>query len=140
MSDVIIRNFNVPANCMECEWRDADACGECELMIGNPFPTFEEQFAHCPFHVIAKRHPLVPVQPHGRLIDADALADVFRGFIAMYDSCPFSQLSLPDKARRDELQSALAEVINAPTIVPADKADDYDAINARNMMWEEGET
>lgn len=63
----------------------------------------------------------VPVPPHGRLGDLDALANVFRGFIAMYDSCPFSQLSLPDKARRDELQSALAEVINAPTIIQADE-------------------
>ena len=63
----------------------------------------------------------IPVPPHGRLIDADALADVFRGFIAMYDSCPFSQLAPTDKARRDELQAALAEVINAPTIIPAEE-------------------
>lgn len=75
----------------------------------------------------------VPVPPHGRLIDGEALADVFRGFIAMYDSCPFSQLSFPDKARRDELQSALAEVINAPTIIPADHIGD-----ATNMVPEDG--
>ena len=65
----------------------------------------------------------VPVPPHGDLISRDALADVFRGFIAMYDSCPFSQLSLTDKARRDELQTALAEVINAPTIIPAEEGE-----------------
>lgn len=63
----------------------------------------------------------VPVPPHGRSIDADVLADVFRGFIAMYDSCPFSQLAPTDKARRDELQAALAEVINAPTIIEAEE-------------------
>lgn len=67
--------------------------------------------------------PLIEIPPHGRLIDADALAEVFRGFIAMYESCPFSQLSLPDKARRDELQSALAEVINAPTILEAEEGE-----------------
>lgn len=65
----------------------------------------------------------VPIPPHGRLIDADALADDFRGWIAMYDSCPFSQLSLPDKARRDEMQAALAEVINALTIIPAEEEE-----------------
>ena len=74
-----------------------------------------------------QKYEAIPVpEPHGRLIDADALADVFRSFIAMYDSCPFSQLSLPDKARRDELQSALAEVINAPTIIPAEGGADTD--------------
>ena len=58
---------------MECEWRDAEACGECELMIGNPFRSFSDQYAHCPFQMIAKRHPLVLVPEHGRLIDADIL-------------------------------------------------------------------
>ena len=67
--------------------------------------------------------PLVPVPPHGRLIDADALADIFRGFIALYDTCPFNQLSLSDKSRRDELQAALAEVINAPTVIPAEEGE-----------------
>ena len=71
-------------------------------------------------------YPLVPVPPHGRLIDADVLTDVFRGFIAMYGSCPFSQLAPTDKARRDELQAALAEVINAPTIIPAEEAERED--------------
>ena len=79
---------------------------------------------YCPYAMKPNGEcPLVPVPPHGRLIDADALADVFRGFIAMYDGCPFSQFALTDKARRDELQSALAEVINAPTIIPAEEGE-----------------
>ena len=56
------------------------------------------------------------VPSHGRLIDADVLADVFRGFIAIYDSRPFN---LQDIARRNELQFALAEVMKAPTIISA---------------------
>lgn len=68
-----------------------------------------------------KSFHLVPIPPHGRLIDADRLADIFRGFIAMYDSCPFS---LSDIARRNELQSILAEVINAPVIIPVSKEDE----------------
>ena len=90
-------------------------------------PVAHERFSVADVNILEYRLnncPLVSVPPHGRLIDVDALADVFRGFIAMYDSCPFSQLSLPDKARRDELQSALAEVINAPTIIPADPAEE----------------
>ena len=90
-------------------------------------PVAHERFSVADVNILEYRLnncPLVSVPPHGRRIDVDALADVFRGFIAMYDSCPFSQLSLPDKARRDELQSALAEVINAPTIIPADPAEE----------------
>lgn len=81
MGSVMFRNLCIPANCLECEWRDAEACGECEIMIGNPFQTFEEQYEHCPFRVIAKRHPLVPVPKHGRLIDADALSKNITGAI-----------------------------------------------------------
>lgn len=63
----------------------------------------------------------IPAPDHGRLVDADALADVFRGHLAMTDSFPFSQLSFAEKSRRDEQQNSLAEVLNAPTIIPADK-------------------
>lgn len=56
------------------------------------------------------------VPSHGRLIDANVLTNIFRGFIAIYDSQPFS---LQIMARRNELQLALAEVIKAPTIIPA---------------------
>ena len=68
-----------------------------------------------------EHYPLVSVPTHGRLGDLDALADVFRSFIAVYDSCPFSQLGIADKSRKDELQAALAEVINSPTIIPAEE-------------------
>jgi hypothetical protein len=104
-------------------------CGQCQIKLGIDCELWRHVRS-----VSLDRHkdcPLIEIPPHGRLIDADALADVFRGFIAMYDSCPFSQLSLPDKARRDELQSALAEVINAPTIIPADSKDIPDAIKER---------
>ena len=85
--------------------------------------TVERMLGNRDVRQIVGSFELVPVPKHGRLIDADALADVFRGFIAMYDSCPFSQLAPTDKARRDELQAALAEVINAPTIIPAEEGE-----------------
>lgn len=73
MSDILIKGVVIPNNCFECEWRDAEACGECELMISNPFRSFEDQYSHCPFKVIGKRHPIITIPPHGRLIDADKL-------------------------------------------------------------------
>lgn len=57
----------------------------------------------------------VHVPPHGRLIDADALrakqqedADLFQGSTAYGDKC-----------RRDEAMNAVANIVNAPTIIPA---------------------
>ena len=62
--------------------------------------------------------PLVPVPPHGRLIDADALrakqqedADLFQG-----------PTDYGDKCRRDEAMNAVANIVNAPTIIPARSA------------------
>ena len=108
---ILIKGMKMPTSCLECPLTDGHSAS-CLITEKSVYFSVDKRHDGC---------PLVPVPPHGRLIDADALADVFRGFIAMYDSCPFSQLSFPDKARRDELQSALAEVINAPTIIPAEE-------------------
>lgn len=78
MSDLLIRGIEMPEHCSKCEWRDAESGGECELMIGNPFETFKEQFEHCPFRMISKRHHFVTVPPHGDLVDLSS------PFVAQY--------------------------------------------------------
>lgn len=80
------------------------------------------------FYELCKEHGLkiiaVSVPPHGRLIDADALkakqqedADLFQGSTAYCDKC-----------RRDEAMNAVANIVNAPTILEAeeDKHDNDD--------------
>ena len=112
---ILIKGMEMPSCCEKCPVNTKDAFGGigCRVTGYIPLRKADQDFPNwC---------PLVPVPPHGRLIDADEMADVFRGFIAMYDSCPFSQLATTDKARRDELQAALAEVINAPTVIPAEE-------------------
>lgn len=59
----------------------------------------------------------VPVPPHGRLIDADELiakqeedAEIFMG-----------STNYGDKVRYDEAMNAVANIVNAPTVIPADK-------------------
>lgn len=59
------------------------------------------------------------VPPHGRLIDADELkakqqedADLF-----------INAYTLMEKSRRDEALNAVANIVNAPTIIPADKEE-----------------
>jgi hypothetical protein len=79
-------------------------------MIRNPFKTYTEQYNHCPFQVISKRYSLVPVPPHGRCIDADALdADLERQDMhtGEWDAVGFS----------------IKEIENAPTIIPAEEGE-----------------
>lgn len=59
----------------------------------------------------------VPKRPHGRLIDAEALkakqqedADLF-----------INAYTLMEKTRRDEALNAVANIVNAPTIIPAEE-------------------
>ena len=114
MESVMFRNLYIPANCWECEWRDAEACGECEIMIGNPFQTFEEQYEHCPFRVIAKRHSLVPVPPHGRLGDLDELKE--RATKRLYASNHGSM--------EEAYYASIIDLIDsAPTIIPAEEGE-----------------
>lgn len=50
-----------------------------------------------------------------RLIDADALLEVARGHLSLFDSCP-GKIGLTDKIRRDEIQNSIADILNAPTV------------------------
>jgi hypothetical protein len=74
---VYIKGMEMPKGCVKCEWRDAEAGGDCELMICNPFETYTEQYKHCPFQVISKRHSLVPVPEHGRWRLYSPLTDTY---------------------------------------------------------------
>ena len=62
-------NMEMPKSCFQCEFRtkiDPD-----NLMCIISQKTFEERFCHIESR--DKSCPLVPVPPHGRLIDADVL-------------------------------------------------------------------
>lgn len=67
---VYIKGMEMPKSCFECPWRckvDPE-----NLLCRISGERFEETFSG----TIQNRHkscPLIPVPPHGRLIDADAL-------------------------------------------------------------------
>ena len=98
MSEVLIK-IEMPKNCAACPC----ACEiDSSCHITGDKPTFAEWYedgvANC---------PLIPVPPHGRLIDADALVDSF-------DPSDFWN---PDA---EENCFAAIHVVNcAPTIIPA---------------------
>ena len=68
MSDLLIRGMDMPKNCFECPWRCKVDPENLLCRISGEY--FEETFSG----TIQNRHkscPIVPVPPHGRLIDAD---------------------------------------------------------------------
>lgn len=62
---VLIKGFEKPDHCLRCPMKGID--DECVLQgveVCDEYEDWKQQMANC---------PLVPVPPHGRLIDADAL-------------------------------------------------------------------
>ena len=55
------------------------------------------------------------VPPHGRLIDADALKDVQQADADFFKGSS----DYGEKCRYDEAINAVANIVNAPTIIPA---------------------
>lgn len=96
MSGIYIPNMERPKSCHECPLVDTLMTCPCMKMPGNDFwDSVLLEFA---------RHeccPLIPVPPHGRLIDADALI----------------------KAKSVNNIAILMDIADAPTIIPADGKD-----------------
>lgn len=95
---VYIKGFPLPNNCGACPLRLA-WCRERIYMVTRP-----------------ERCPLVPVQPHGRLIDADALDDI------LADQSEDTYNRTHAQRSWERALSAMRDYLDdAPTIIPADK-------------------
>ncbi len=106
---VYIRGMEMPSCCDNCweldDYGDYPRCRITEEQRGYNFPIREKRMDNC---------PLVPVPPHGRLIDADALEHDFREDAEDAWNKEASPISWADAF--DELADMVAE---APTIIPA---------------------
>ena len=106
---VLIKGMEMPTSCDDCRLNNGISCyAVLEYTEDGVVGRTDDRPDWC---------PLVPVQPHGRLIDADALkakqqedADLFIG-------------SRVDIKRRDEALNAVANIVNAPTIIPAEEGE-----------------
>jgi methyl coenzyme M reductase subunit C-like uncharacterized protein (methanogenesis marker protein 7) len=60
---------------------------------------------------------------HGRLVDADVLKEKLEDHHNFFvEACgSFEGMTFKEKARVDEIINCIAEVVNAPTIIEADK-------------------
>ena len=105
----ILINMEMPKNCAECPCRmigyTKDYCNVLGKFIDFAVGS-EGRRDDC---------PLTELPKHGDLIDRDELikvqqsnADLFKGPLAYTDKC-----------RRDEALNAVANIVNAPTIVEA---------------------
>ena len=110
---IYIKKMEMPESCYYCPFADGVWQKDKRCLInGKEMPRdgrdVQQNHINC---------PLVPVPHHGRLIDADALkakqqedADLFIG-------------SRVDIKRRDEALNAVANIVNAPTIIPAEEGE-----------------
>ena len=106
MSDILIKGMEMPKNCMLCSFcvEEADpANGEMCMVTGTLMPPCtKERLDNC---------HLVPVPPHGRLIDADALGVTDFELVMC-------------RGEYKELAKLLLEKIDAaPTIIPAEEGE-----------------
>lgn len=102
-----IKGMKMPTSCSVCwaldDYGDYPRCRITEEQRGYTFPIREKRMDNC---------PLVPIPPHGRLKDADAL---------------IKELTLDDEDGNSGatlLMAIFLEVLKAaPTIIPAEEAE-----------------
>ena len=99
MGDILIKGMEMPKY----------GCDNCFLRTGNYCGRIEKDESVVEYARKNERHPdcpLIPVQPHGRLIDADALDDLL--------------MNLADNEHTPKVfASWMSNEENAPTIIPA---------------------
>lgn len=104
---VLIKNMEMPKNCHECRLYEGDIyyCSAADKMIDISDSSAEK----CQFC------PLVPVPPHGRLIDADELWVEINKICDRREAGIISDLTC--------LQQLLSAVRHAPTIIEAEEGE-----------------
>ena len=110
---VYIKGMKMPTSCYDCNCfiRDSDGSDYCCLLMQD----IEDN------HKRDDDCPLIPVPPHGRLIDADALHKLFE------DQWHYLQvLDWNENPTAEATQSGINWCINtmhddAPTIIPAEE-------------------
>ena len=103
---VLVEGMEMPKTCCACFCARGNECG-----ITRYEPTFAEWYEDG-----VKDCPLIPVPPHGRLIDADALEE-HDGWLR--DSMYFAQ-----ESSHTHIQFIYAnDIINAPTVIEAEEGE-----------------
>ena len=108
MSDILIRGMEMPRNCEECD---------VKVVCKNYWKLIREQYTRPSWC------PLVPVPPHGRLGDLDALEKILKEKQAKYKARDLLATHELSEAMRMGFDAAVGHVLMAPTIIPAEGGD-----------------
>ena len=109
MSDLLIKDMEMPKSCYKCPFRRRDG-------MDIVCPVAHERFSVADVNILDYRLvncPLVPVPPHGRLIDAEKIGLTNFEIILCQKGDPF----------KNALEMLLEKIENAPTIIQADGKD-----------------
>ena len=113
---VLIKGMEMPTSCFTCPFREKVDPENIMCIVTRE--VFEETFAG----TIQTRNrgncPLISIPPHGDLIDRDALKAKQQEDADLFDNA----YTLMEKSRRDEALNAVSNIINAPTVIPAEEA------------------
>ena len=117
---VLIHNMEMPTSCDECELMiNCDSCEgwECYCAALSKSIGYESEI------FTDKRRedcPLVPVPPHGRLIDADAILTTLQ---ALYDERADEARYMGSKEVKVSWNEAVYHILDAPTIIEAEEGE-----------------
>ena len=148
---VYLPNMEMPKSCWACAcyhhkvddgYYDYDVCQASGTVFNDGYASVTGHKTHIdPFKQRLDNCPLVPVPPHGRLIDADELTALVYANIALFDSAP-GRMGAEQKLVRAWLASMVDDINDAPTIIPADgnlQLDNGNANNSEGIANKKGE-
>ena len=102
-------------------------CNKCPMLVYEGYGIEACRVLHAiedseilkPWKNRRKDCPLVPIQPHGELIDRGALKDVQQAAADFFKgSSDYGEI-----CRYDEAINAVANIVNATTIIPASEGE-----------------
>ena len=109
---VYIKGMEIPKFCDACPfacWSNLHQTGSCDLLVGERcFDDYSTDYRT----KRSERCPLVPVPPHGRLIEESKILDI------VFEWCPDDDGSV---GKVGDLREMLDEIEALPTIMPANE-------------------
>ena len=112
---VLIKGMEMPSSCEKCRFSGFGGLRNervvCMFTGANAYMNEVQYLDDC---------PLIPVPPHGRLIDADALINKLQ---ALYNEREDEARYTGSKEIKVSWDDAVYKIIDAPTIIPAEEGE-----------------
>ena len=113
---VLIKGMKMPSSCEKCRFSGFGGLRNervvCMFTGANAYMNEVQYLDDC---------PLIPVPPHGRLIDADALMETFRE--RKRPTLSDGKDGSKERVRYLDFISTLQAIKDAPTIIPAEEGE-----------------